>query len=99
MVGFWETGRKDLRLSTLVRVAEALGVTLSELFTGLEAGDASAFPKARPLDRDKVLREFTVLEQQVDRVKATVLAQGAKTSPEGRRPKTRLSRTRGKSKN
>jgi transcriptional regulator with XRE-family HTH domain len=37
-IGHLETGRKDFRLTTLIRVAEALGVPLSELFTGLESG-------------------------------------------------------------
>ena len=31
--------KEDFRLTTMIRVADALGVTLSELFTGLEHGE------------------------------------------------------------
>lgn len=73
VIGFWETGRKDLRLSTLLRVAEALGVTLSELFAGLETGDRSAVPKPRSLNQDRILRDFVVLEENVQKLKGDVL--------------------------
>ena len=76
VVGFWETGRKDLRLSTIIRVAEALGVTLSELLAGLETGDRSAVPTPRSLDRDRILRDFDVLEKHVHKLRAGVLGGG-----------------------
>lgn len=73
VIGFWETGRKDLRLSTLVRVSEALGVTLSELFAGLEDDGASVVPKPRSLAQQRIRRELTALEDQMNRLKAAVL--------------------------
>jgi transcriptional regulator with XRE-family HTH domain len=76
VIGFWETGRKDLRLSTLIRVAEGLGVTLSELFAGLETGDPAAVPKPRSLDDDRILRDFAILEEQVQKLKGDVLGGG-----------------------
>src|SRR5437763_1603197 len=63
VIGFWETSRKDLRLSTLIRIADALGVTLSELFAGLESGDGPVISNPRSLNRDRVVRDFTVLEE------------------------------------
>ena len=72
VIGFWETGRKDLRLSTLIRVAEALGVTLSELFAGLETGEGAGVPKPRSLDQDRILRDFAVLEEHVQKLKGYV---------------------------
>jgi hypothetical protein len=35
-LGHLETGRKDFRLTTIIRVADALGVTLQEPSAGLE---------------------------------------------------------------
>lgn len=70
-MGHLETGRKDFRLTTLIRVANALGVTLSDLFSGLERGTDSAptthksVPGNQSLDRSKVLREVAILEQTV----------------------------------
>jgi transcriptional regulator with XRE-family HTH domain len=92
VVGFWETGRKDLRLSTLVRVAEGLGVTLSELFAGLESGERSAVPKPRSLDRGRILRDIAVLEEHVHKLKADVLSGGSqKPAQSGKTTKNRLS--------
>jgi transcriptional regulator with XRE-family HTH domain len=70
-MGHLETGRKDFRLTTLIRVANALGVTLSALFSGLEQGADSAptthksMRGNQSLDRSKVLREVAILEQTV----------------------------------
>jgi transcriptional regulator with XRE-family HTH domain len=89
VVGFWETGRKDLRLSTLVRVAEALGVTLSDLFTGLEGGERFVVPKPRSLNQDRILRDFAVLEEQIDRLKANVLGGGFQKTSKAGKPSTR----------
>ena len=73
VVGFWETGRKDLRLSTLIRVAEALGVGPSDLLTGLESDGQPAVPTPRSLDHNRILRDFAVLEGQVRKLKTSVL--------------------------
>ena len=92
VIGFWETGRKDLRLSTLIRVAEALGVTLSELLAGLESEERVATPKPRPLDQNRILRDFALLEEHVQKLKGDVLGGGSQkpTQSDGR-PKGRRS--------
>lgn len=84
IVGFWETQRKDLRLSTLVRIAEGLGITLSELFQGLE-GDAKAkAPKPGSVKMARILRDVDVLEEHVKKLRAT-LGGGAQQSDQRRR--------------
>jgi transcriptional regulator with XRE-family HTH domain len=94
VVGFWETGRKDLRLSTLLRVAEALGVTLSELLAGLESADALPIPKPRSLAPDRIVRDFAVLEEHVQKLKASVLG-GSPKEPVPPRKRSRSSRSSG----
>jgi transcriptional regulator with XRE-family HTH domain len=71
-LGHLETGRKDFRLTTIIRVADALGVTLSELFAGLERGEAlkSKRTHPRPLDPDRVRDELAVLERAVRNLRA-----------------------------
>ena len=70
-VGHLETGRKDFRLTTIIRVAEALGVTMGELFAGLETGESRRHTKAnrRSADFDGILREISVLERSVSKLK------------------------------
>ena len=71
-VGHLETGRKDFRLTSIIRVAEALGVTMEELFAGLETGKSSGQIKARRVHRedfDGMLRELSALEQSVQKLK------------------------------
>jgi transcriptional regulator with XRE-family HTH domain len=70
-VGHLETGRKDFRLSTLIKVSGALGVTMSELFTPVEGASpprASCLPFLKA-DTEAVLREFSALEKAIQRVK------------------------------
>jgi transcriptional regulator with XRE-family HTH domain len=45
-----ELGRKNISFNNLVTISAALGLTLSELFAGLEAGEAikTVGPKSRP---------------------------------------------------
>jgi transcriptional regulator with XRE-family HTH domain len=70
-IGHLETGRKDFRLTTIIRVADALGVSLSELFAGMEEGrsPAGAIRGRLPFDRSRVLQELNVLEQSVRKLK------------------------------
>jgi transcriptional regulator with XRE-family HTH domain len=92
VIGFWETGRKDLRLSTLIRVAEALGITLSELFAGLETGERASVPRPRSLDQDRILRDFVVLEEHVQKLKGDVFGGGSQKPPQsGKRSTSRRS--------
>jgi len=62
-LGHLETGRKDFRLTTIIRVADALGVTLSELFAGVERGEPFKSKRTRPgaLDPRRVRQELEVL--------------------------------------
>ena len=86
MLGHLETGRKDFRLTTIIRLANALGVTLAELFEGVESGEPFKTTRARPgtVDRHGVLREVAVLERGVQRLKE--LASPKKPSaPTGKR--------------
>ena len=79
-LGHLETGRKDFRLTTVIRVAEALGVTLSDLFAGVEDGEQMKVKQLRPgpLDRLRVRRELDVLDQSVKNLREL-------TSPEQQR--------------
>jgi transcriptional regulator with XRE-family HTH domain len=71
-VGHLETGRKDFRLTTVIRVAEALGITLEELFAGLETGKpfraVNASRKSQP-NYTGLLGELANLEKSVQRLK------------------------------
>ena len=71
-LGHLETGRKDFRLTTIIRVADALGVTLSELFAGLERGEPLKSKRARPRppDPDRVRLELAVLEGTIRNLRA-----------------------------
>lgn len=72
-VGHLETGRKDFRLTTLIRIAEALEVPLAELFIGLEA-DKPLKLKRRTgeASRSAILRELEAVERSVQKMKALV---------------------------
>jgi len=70
-VGHLETGRKDFRLSTIIHVAEMLGVTLEFLFAGIEQ-DAESKSKVRRLsktDSRSMLRELDELERNIEQLK------------------------------
>jgi transcriptional regulator with XRE-family HTH domain len=74
-VGHLETGRKDFRLTTIIRIAEALEVTLADLFIGLEAGKPLKLTKRGGVgtrDRQTFLRELEMVEQSVQKMKALV---------------------------
>jgi transcriptional regulator with XRE-family HTH domain len=76
-MGHLETGRKDFRLTTLIRVADALGVTLSELFAGVQDGEGVAVKwRSRPssIERQRILKELATLESSVERLRALATA-------------------------
>jgi len=79
-LGHLETGRKDFRLTTVIRVADALGVTLSELFAGLERGESfkSKRTSPRPPDPDRVRQELAALEVTIRNLKALLERQPQK---------------------
>lgn len=70
-LGHLETGRKDFRLTTIIRVADALGVALSELFAGVERGEPFKSKRTDPgkLDPNRVRQELEVLERAVHKLK------------------------------
>jgi transcriptional regulator with XRE-family HTH domain len=78
-IGHLETGRKDFRLTTVIRVTEALGITLEEIFAGLESGKPlkTTRRRIRGSDLDAVAREVSALERGIQRLKKY-------TSPDGR---------------
>jgi transcriptional regulator with XRE-family HTH domain len=71
-VGHLETGRKDFRLTTLIRIAEALEVPLADLFIGLEADKPLKLKRTSIGRRAKILRELQAVERSVQKVKALV---------------------------
>jgi transcriptional regulator with XRE-family HTH domain len=81
-VGHLETGRKDFRLTTIIRVAEVLGVTMQDLFAGIETGKSEKSlrnkTRTRGADSAAIARELSALEQSVERLKELYPTPGAK---------------------
>ena len=76
-IGHLETGRKDFRLTTIIRIAEALGVPLADLFIGLETGKPLKLEKRRAggtRQRFAILRELEAVERSVQTMKTLVSA-------------------------
>jgi transcriptional regulator with XRE-family HTH domain len=85
-MGHLERGEKNVSFRSILRIADALGITLSEFFVGLqnggpEEGDSSGPIKIRlrtrvseEVDRARVLREMAALERNLASLKAAVLA-------------------------
>jgi len=72
-VGHLETGRKDFRLTTLIRIAEALEVPLADLFVGLEADKPLKLKRSSGISgRSAILRELEAVERGIQRAKALV---------------------------
>jgi len=72
-IGHLETGGKDFRLTTIIRVAEVLGLTMQELFAGIENDKSEktfkSAARVRGVDSAAIARELSVLEQSVGRLK------------------------------
>jgi transcriptional regulator with XRE-family HTH domain len=72
-VGHLETGRKDFRLTTLIRIAEALEVPLADLFIGIEADKPLKLKRRTAAGRrPALLREMEAVERSVQKMKALV---------------------------
>ena len=69
-MGHLERGEKNVSINSIVRVSEALEVTLAELFAGID-GERSAALRTplTDLDRSKLLGELTILERSVESLK------------------------------
>ncbi len=66
-MGHLETGRRDFRLSTIVRVAEALDVAVADLFLEPGRGPTAQRPSQRRelgagLERKRILETAAALE-------------------------------------
>jgi transcriptional regulator with XRE-family HTH domain len=70
-IGHLEVGRKDFRLTTLITVAQALDVTLSELFAGVE-GEPVKRRKATKTSTSRyaLLKEAALMESAAKRLRA-----------------------------
>jgi transcriptional regulator with XRE-family HTH domain len=69
-VGHLETGRKDFRLTTLIRIAEALEVPLADLFVDLEADKPLKLKRATGTGgRSAILHELKAIEQSVQKMR------------------------------
>lgn len=75
-MGHLERGEKNMSFSSIVRVANALDVRLSDLFAGLEEGTSTTSPKSgrggriskkvrAELDKPRALRQLATLERAV----------------------------------
>jgi transcriptional regulator with XRE-family HTH domain len=76
-IGHLETGRKDFRLTTIIRVADALGVTLSDLFAGAERGEPFKSKRIRPgtVDPQRLRHELEILERTVRNLREIALTE------------------------
>jgi transcriptional regulator with XRE-family HTH domain len=100
-MGHIERGEKNLSFTSMVRVANALNVSLAELFKGLDAGDSVAVgggarkaakqnPRPGDVDRDRLIREVAALERVLSGLKELVqAASGPRTVSEGHARKKR----------
>ena len=96
--GSLERGEKNCSFHALVLIAQSFGITLSEMFTGIEDGESPKFdrePSRRKtrgygdVDRRRILQEAAALERSARVLKELAQPQGAPSSakPTGRRPR------------
>jgi transcriptional regulator with XRE-family HTH domain len=71
VIRHFESGRRDVRFTTIARIANAFGVSMSELLKGIEESDAPTSSRgvAATLDRGKLRVEIAALERTVSRLK------------------------------
>jgi transcriptional regulator with XRE-family HTH domain len=85
-LGHLETGRKDFRLTTIIRVAQSLGVTLQDLFAGLETGEPVKSSRSKRSGPDMVglRRELATMERAFTKLKelSSPASEPSKTSSE-----------------
>ena len=67
--GSLERGEKNVSLNALVLIAQCFGITLAELLTGIETGDALR-PRRKSgvntdMDRSRILRELALAERSI----------------------------------
>jgi transcriptional regulator with XRE-family HTH domain len=109
-IGQIERGEKNISFGNLVKVAGVLGVTLSELLTGLEdnrlpakesakPGDSSALrSNIRMLDIQKLLKRLSFQKKAMDRtmelLEQLAVSGRPDTAPSGKRLAARRSATK-----
>jgi transcriptional regulator with XRE-family HTH domain len=89
-LGHLETGRKDFRLTTVLRVAHALGITLQDLFAGIEAGEPLKPKKAasnRASDMEQISKEVATMERSIQKLRR--IAEKPSLLPRTTKTKTR----------
>ena len=98
-VGHLETGRKDFRLTTIIRVAEVLGLTMQELFAGIEGERPfkSTVRRTPGTDSAAILREISKLEHSIVRLKEYASVETRKNKAGERTPKQGSRKRSGKS--
>jgi transcriptional regulator with XRE-family HTH domain len=98
-MGHIERGEKNLSFQSMLRVANALGVTLSELFVGLEKGDSAKILNRKaarvPATKSRALEEVATLERSVRALKG-LLGEIAPLSKHDRRERKPLPRVKDK---
>jgi hypothetical protein len=80
-MGHLERGEKNVSLKSLVRVSDALEITISDLLHGVSGGEkdeAKSHPGAeRQIDHERLMREVLRLEQTVAAVRQIVAPESA----------------------
>jgi hypothetical protein len=89
-MGHLERGEKNVSITSVVRVSAALGITLSELFAGIDGGDESVpLPRRKlqnsaELDRKRLLLELAAAERSIQ-VAREIAAPPVTEPPVGKR--------------
>ena len=98
-MGHLERGEKNLSFLSILRVASALGVTLSELLAGLEKGDSARITNRKiagvPAANNRALEEVAALERSVRALKG-LLGETAPSSKHDRHERKPLPRNKDK---
>jgi transcriptional regulator with XRE-family HTH domain len=98
-MGHLERGEKNLSFLSILRVANALGVTLSELLAGLEKGDSARITNRKiagvPAANNRALEEVAALERSVRALKG-LLGETAPSSKHDRHERKPLPRNKDK---
>ena len=74
-MGHLERGEKNVSFGSMARVANSLGLSLSEMLAGLESGDNASgthgsIVSANEMDRNRLLKEVAVLERSIRALKS-----------------------------
>jgi transcriptional regulator with XRE-family HTH domain len=103
-IGQIERGEKNISFGNLVKISGVLGVTLSELLSGLEDGGALGKPESKrkpdtdtrhALDLQKLVRRLshqrTAMERTIKGLEELTVSHRQASTPSSGRPKSRRS--------